>query len=767
MTPQPLQPSLIEVVNGRRPGSIPGGRESAIGNPFDMRRDERLRDPVCDAFDAYFDAVVRDGEEPVKEAARLAKARGLTLAYAWKRPSRDEFMEALAVIEERQKQGLKTQIQCFCHPSRCHLDTVKGYLDAKRETALKQQDSEAPQPHKAGYAPASPDYITALEPHQVFVFGSNTQGRHGKGAAAQAMAFGAQVGNPRGRQGQSYAIMTKDLTKPKGQQQRSVSLNAIEAQINAFLQHAIAHPGTECLVTRFGCDLAGYTEREIGSLWVGKAVPDNVRLPQAFLDVLQAEQPVVALEVGVIQAATDICLGRRRGQQPLPTHILSIGSHTEAPPQGLEQFPGRVLRLEFDELDEPKLGLKTATREQLEAALSFGREARQAGGRLFVHCSAGVRRSPTIALAILVDQLDDPAQAVVMLRKLSPNALLIESTIQLIDTVLGTKLHKTALTVEERTTNPFSMTPKRTDIIIYSGGQTGADYGGLLGAEALGLQTGGIAPHGWLTEKGVDLTLARFGLVEGPPGKSNEQTYRLRTELNVQQTDGTVVFGSVDPTHDRGSALTLELADQHGKPWIQFEVAELYNPVTAAAELRDWLMEHNIRVLNVAGNRGSKNPALESLVQTVIETACREPFQSLETTLQPVPCGLLLDPAADWEAETDAVQSMLEQITAHLAPQEQLLIYCDRPPQREWLEAIAQTLSQPQTVAITSEPTQWVGQKSWLVCLFQGTAETKRALETAAGMGLACLGFDTQKRTYFRVVPTPVQSVSKQSDLER
>ena len=71
---QTFQPSLIEVVNGRRPGSVPGGRETPIGNPFDMQRDERLRNPVCDAFEACFDATVEDGEEPVAVVQRLVQA---------------------------------------------------------------------------------------------------------------------------------------------------------------------------------------------------------------------------------------------------------------------------------------------------------------------------------------------------------------------------------------------------------------------------------------------------------------------------------------------------------------------------------------------------------------------------------------------------------------------------------------------------------------------------------------------------------------------
>lgn len=53
--------------------------------------------------------------------------------------------------------------------------------------------------------------ITKLNENQIFVFGSNPEGRHGAGAAKDALAFGAQKGNGRGLQGQSYALVTKNL----------------------------------------------------------------------------------------------------------------------------------------------------------------------------------------------------------------------------------------------------------------------------------------------------------------------------------------------------------------------------------------------------------------------------------------------------------------------------------------------------------------------------------------------------------------------------
>lgn len=53
--------------------------------------------------------------------------------------------------------------------------------------------------------------VSHLGDKDIFVFGSNPQGRHGAGAARDAMAFGAVRFNGRGLQGRSYALVTKNL----------------------------------------------------------------------------------------------------------------------------------------------------------------------------------------------------------------------------------------------------------------------------------------------------------------------------------------------------------------------------------------------------------------------------------------------------------------------------------------------------------------------------------------------------------------------------
>ena len=145
---------------------------------------------------------------------------------------------------------------------------------------------------------------------------------------------------------------------------------------------------------------------------------------------------------------------------------------------------------------------------------------------------------------------------------------------------------------------------------IISGGQTGADQGGLLAAREMGISTGGTAPQGWLTEAGPqEELLRRFGLVEGEqPG------YDTRTRANVLEADGTVIFGSYATG---GSALTARLARNAGKPFfdVAFPKPKGKQDADEVAEFREWLAENEIRTLNVAGNRESQNPGLQEFVR--------------------------------------------------------------------------------------------------------------------------------------------------------
>jgi len=134
---------------------------------------------------------------------------------------------------------------------------------------------------------------------------------------------------------------------------------------------------------------------------------------------------------------------------------------------------------------------------------------------------------------------------------------------------------------------------------IISGGQTGADIGGLLAAKELNIPTGGTAPKGYRTELGSNFDLRDiFNLSEHSSDK-----YPPRTAANVKNSDGTVLFGNMNSP---GCKMTIKFCQQMNKPYI-------INP--SVNQLREWINLNNIRILNCAGNRESKNIGIQERVK--------------------------------------------------------------------------------------------------------------------------------------------------------
>lgn len=130
----------------------------------------------------------------------------------------------------------------------------------------------------------TPNIIKRLEVNQVFTFGSNRQGRHGKGAALVARTkFGAIYGQSKGLQGQSYAIVTKELRKDYD----PVTLDEIKQGIDNFIIFAKENTHLTFYVVELGCNLAYFTVEEIAPLFKSATRLKNVYLPQRFIDNLQ------------------------------------------------------------------------------------------------------------------------------------------------------------------------------------------------------------------------------------------------------------------------------------------------------------------------------------------------------------------------------------------------------------------------------------------------------------------------------------------------
>lgn len=111
----------------------------------------------------------------------------------------------------------------------------------------------------------------------IFVFGSNLAGRHGKGAALEAVRnWGAIRGCGAGAQGRSYAIPTKDGSLKK------MPLGEIKPHVSMFLNWARDHPDDQFIVTAIGCGLAGYDPKDIAPMF--SAATENVFLSAKLAD---------------------------------------------------------------------------------------------------------------------------------------------------------------------------------------------------------------------------------------------------------------------------------------------------------------------------------------------------------------------------------------------------------------------------------------------------------------------------------------------------
>lgn len=118
----------------------------------------------------------------------------------------------------------------------------------------------------------TPDFITHLEPNEIFVFGSNLAGMHGGGAARIAYKhFGAEWGVGVGPTGQCYAIPTMQG-----------GLDTIKPYVDDFVTYAKQHPEQLFYVTRIGCGIAGFSDEEIAPLFAAARDMDNVALPKGW-----------------------------------------------------------------------------------------------------------------------------------------------------------------------------------------------------------------------------------------------------------------------------------------------------------------------------------------------------------------------------------------------------------------------------------------------------------------------------------------------------
>lgn len=148
---------------------------------------------------------------------------------------------------------------------------------------------------------------------------------------------------------------------------------------------------------------------------------------------------------------------------------------------------------------------------------------------------------------------------------------------------------------------------------VISGGQWGADIAGLRAAQRLNIPTGGWMPKGFRVENGFKPEYAElYGMLE-----HSSADYPPRTKQNIQESDGTLVFGR---GNERGTGLTLRLCARMAKPsllvyWHWGTPMSATHEADLQGAAKKWLTDHAVKVLNVAGNRESVNYGIEKFVE--------------------------------------------------------------------------------------------------------------------------------------------------------
>ena len=122
---------------------------------------------------------------------------------------------------------------------------------------------------------------------------------------------------------------------------------------------------------------------------------------------------------------------------------------------------------------------------------------------------------------------------------------------------------------------------------------------------AHGVPHGGWCPKGRKAEHGT--IPACYQLKE-----ITSASYPQRTEWNVRDSDGTVIL-TISPVLTGGSKKTAELARKHRRPRLHISAQTV--GVGGTALLRDFVRQHGIKALNVAGSRASKEQEIGAYVK--------------------------------------------------------------------------------------------------------------------------------------------------------
>jgi ATP phosphoribosyltransferase len=162
--------------------------------------------------------------------------------------------------------------------------------------------------------------------------------------------------------------------------------------------------------------------------------------------------------------------------------------------------------------------------------------------------------------------------------------------------VFGYKIDRSSAGVDDGAL--YSRIRRSPGLVIISCGQTGVDQIGMRVANRLGFPAYSILPAGRRTEFTEGLCSEPDDFAGSTCFELKSASYRFCTWTNVYFSDGTIIF---DRAGTEGSEETRKACRSLGRPFL--DIADKKDSVEIASIVVNWIRKHDIRVINIAGNR--------------------------------------------------------------------------------------------------------------------------------------------------------------------
>ena len=101
-------------------------RRSALGNPFLMKKDQRIN--CCNAYDEYLLAIINNNNFDIVDIANRYKCIIDYYRLNKNKYNKKDALKMFNNILTLLKYGKNVRLLCWCNPKKCHADSIAKYL---------------------------------------------------------------------------------------------------------------------------------------------------------------------------------------------------------------------------------------------------------------------------------------------------------------------------------------------------------------------------------------------------------------------------------------------------------------------------------------------------------------------------------------------------------------------------------------------------------------------------------------------------------------